>query len=62
LRCKIPSPPCLAMAIAKRASVTVSIGEEIRGMLMLIFLDTIVEVPTPDGITSDFPGINSTSS
>jgi len=45
-----------------RASVTVSIGEEIRGMLMLIFLDTIVEVPTPDGITSDFPGINSTSS
>ena len=29
---------------------------------MLMFRDTIVEVPTPDGITSDLPGINKTSS
>jgi hypothetical protein len=50
------------MAIAMRDSVTVSIGEEIRGILMLMLRDTIVEVPTPEGITSDLPGINKTSS
>jgi hypothetical protein len=45
-----------------RDSVTVSIGDEISGMLILMFLDTRVDVPTPDGITSDFPGISNTSS
>ena len=31
LRCRMPRPPCRAMAIAMRASVTVSIAAEMRG-------------------------------
>ena len=38
--CTMPMPPSCAMAIARRASVTVSIAEDISGIFNEIFLDT----------------------
>src|SRR5918998_3522095 len=58
----MPSPPCRAMATAIRASVTVSIGEEIRGTRTVTRLDTREVVVTWDGITSLSVGWSSTSS
>jgi hypothetical protein len=50
------------MAIAMRASVTVSMLALSKGMLSLIFLVRKVETLTSLGTTKDLPGINSTSS
>ena len=46
LRCKTPIPPCLAIAMASLASVTVSMAEERRGMLISTLLVTRVLVIT----------------
>ena len=62
LRWMMPSPPCRAMATAIRASVTVSIGEEISGILTEIRFETQVEVSTWEGATSLSLGCNKTSS
>ena len=62
LRWMMPMPPWRAIATAIRASVTVSIGEEISGILTLIRLDTRVEVSAWDGTTSLSLGCSSTSS
>ena len=55
-------PPACAMAIAIRASVTVSIAEEMIGMLSEIARVMRVRISTSDGSTSDGPGFSSTSS
>jgi len=36
LRCTMPMPPCWAMAMAMRDSVTVSMAEEISGVFSVI--------------------------
>jgi hypothetical protein len=50
------------MAIAMRASVTVSIAELSNGMFMEIERVTRVRVSAVDGKTEDAPGTSSTSS
>ena len=62
LRCTKPSPPCRAMAIASRDSVTVSIAAETSGMFREILRVSCVCVLTSVGRTEDFPGTSSTSS
>ena len=62
LRWMMPSPPWRAIATAIRASVTVSIGEEIRGTWTVIRLDTRDDVVTWEGMTSLSAGCSSTSS
>ena len=62
LRWMMPRPPWRAIATAIRASVTVSIGEEISGTLTVIRLDTRDEVSTSDGMTSLSAGCSKTSS
>ncbi len=57
-----PSPPACAMAIAMRASVTVSIAEAMIGRLSEIELVSLVRMSTSAGMTSDGPGSRSTSS
>ena len=52
LRWITPRPPCRAIATAIRASVTVSIGEEISGIFTEIRFDTRDAVSTSDGMTS----------
>ena len=51
--CITPIPPCLAMAIAMRCSVTVSMPALIIGMFSLIFLVRLVVRSTWLGITSE---------
>ena len=46
-------PPSRASAIAMRASVTVSIGDETSGMLIVIVRETLVVVETSFGKTSE---------
>src|SRR6476619_761816 len=58
----MPRPPWRAIATAIRASVTVSIGEEISGTLTEIRLDTRVAVTAWDGVTSLSAGWSRTSS
>ena len=48
----MPSPPCLAMATAIRASVTVSIGEEISGTFTVMRYEIREAVLTSDGMMS----------
>jgi hypothetical protein len=62
LRWMMPSPPWRAIATAIRASVTVSIGEEISGTLTVIRFETREAVATWDGMTSLSAGCNKTSS
>ena len=62
LRCITPRPPSRAMAIAMRASVTVSMGEETTGRLMRMRRVRNVAVLTSCGSTSLRPGLNKTSS
>ena len=62
LRCSTPMPPTRAMAIAIRASVTVSIALETSGTASRIRRVSRLLVSTSAGTTSDAPGISSTSS
>src|SRR6056297_509931 len=62
LRCRTPTPPCRAMAIAMRDSVTVSIALETNGMRTAILLVTRLDVSTSLGTISDSPGSSRTSS
>src|SRR4051794_24891258 len=55
-------PPACAMAIASRASVTVSIAEEMIGILSEIERVSRVLISTLLGMTSEWPGVNRTSS
>ena len=50
------------MAIARRASVTVSIAAEMIGRLSVISRVSRVVTSTPEGITREWPGRSSTSS
>ncbi len=52
LRCTTPSPPCCAIAIASRASVTVSIAADISGVLSVMLRVNCVCVLTWVGTTS----------
>ena len=62
LRWRMPSPPSRAIAIAIRASVTVSIAEDTSGTATVIRRVTRLEVSASLGITSVCPGRSSTSS
>src|ERR1700712_3977130 len=55
-------PPSRAIAIAIRASVTVSMGEDTTGTFkVMLFVSFVVRI-TSFGSTSDLPGCNKTSS
>ena len=62
LRCNTPIPPSCAMTIAMSASVTVSIAEDITGMLSEISRVSFVAVFAIDGKISLSAGRKSTSS
>ena len=62
LRCNTPIPPCRAIAIAMRASVTVSIAAEISGIFKRILRVNCDDVSTSLGIISDASGSRRTSS
>ncbi len=62
LRCRIPSPPFCAMAIAIFASVTVSIAEERTGMFKRMDFVSCVLVSASLGWMEEAAGSNSTSS
>ena len=62
LRCRMPSPPWRAIAMAMRASVTVSIAELSSGTRSEMRRLTWVVVSTSLGMTSDSFGCSSTSS
>ena len=55
-------PPACAMAIAIRASVTVSIAEAMIGMLSGMARVTWERISASEGRMSDRPGFSSTSS
>jgi hypothetical protein len=57
-----PMPPACAMAIARRASVTVSMAEEMIGMLSEMERVSRVLMSTALGMTSEWPGVSRTSS
>src|SRR5579885_1911423 len=57
-----PMPPFCAMAIAMLASPTVSMDEAAIGRLSWMLRVMRERISTSDGITSDKPGFNSTSS
>jgi hypothetical protein len=48
----MPMPPCCAMAIAMRDSVTVSIADEMRGVFSVMARVNCVWVLTVTGTTS----------
>ena len=60
--CIIPIPPCLAIAIAMRCSVTVSMLALISGIFNWILFVNRVRVSTSFAITSENAGTNKTSS
>ena len=62
LRWMTPRPPACAMAMARRASVTVSMADEMIGMLSSIWRVSRVRISTSPGMTKEWPGCNSTSS
>ena len=62
LRCSTPMPPARAIAMAIRASVTVSIAELTSGTLSRILRVSWLEVSAVAGITSEAAGSSSTSS
>ncbi len=55
-------PPACAMAMAMRASVTVSIAEATIGIFRVMSRVMRERISTSDGMTSDRPGCSSTSS
>ncbi len=57
-----PMPPACAMAIAIADSLTVSIAEATIGILSTILRVIRERISTSDGMTSDRPGFNNTSS
>ena len=57
-----PTPPSCAMAMARRASVTVSMAEERMGILRPIELVTCVRTSAAEGRISEAAGTRSTSS
>ncbi len=57
-----PMPPSRAMAMAMRASVTVSMPALTRGMFRRMSLVKTVDTSTSLGRTSDLPGTSKTSS
>jgi hypothetical protein len=60
--CKKPSPPSRVKAIARLASVTVSIAALSIGILRVIFFVSRAEVSTSRGKTSLYAGKSKTSS
>jgi len=58
----IPIPPSCASAIARAASVTVSIGADTSGMCRRMLLVRLVAVSTSRGTTAERAGISRTSS
>ena len=62
LRWRMPIPPWRAMAIAMRASVTVSIAADRRGTRSEMFFVKRLVVSTDEGTTSVSSGRSSTSS
>ena len=60
--CRMPIPPSWAIAIARRASVTVSIAAETMGMLRRTPGARLVETSAVAGNTLENAGISSTSS
>jgi hypothetical protein len=62
LRCSTPTPPWRAIAIAIRASVTVSIGLDSNGVLIASDRDNRVAVSASLGRMSEAAGTSSTSS
>src|SRR6185312_7003063 len=62
LRCSTPAPPCRAIAIAIRASVTVSIAAETSGMFTVMLRLSRVRVRASPGARSEYPGTSRTSS
>ena len=58
----VPMPPCCAIAIARAASVTVSIAADISGMPRPISRVSRVRVSTSFGSTSEAAGSSNTSS
>ena len=60
--CKIPMPPSLASAMAKLASVTVSIAEESNGMFNVMSFVSLVARFTSRGKISEYAGTSNTSS
>ena len=61
-RCTIPMPPSRAMAIAMRASVTVSMALDTSGVATVMRRVTRDDVSASLGMTSVCPGRSSTSS
>ena len=61
-RCTIPMPPCRAIAMARGASVTVSMAADTIGMLSWIFGVRCAAVLTSFGRTLDSAGSRRTSS
>src|SRR5437867_3637385 len=57
-----PRPPCWAMAMANRASVTVSMAAEMTGMLSRMSRVRRVETSTKLGWSSDLAGRRRTAS
>ena len=57
-----PIPPARAIAIARSASVTVSIAEDTIGVQRVISLVNLVETSTALGRTSERAGTSKTSS
>ena len=55
-------PPSRAMAIAILASVTVSMAADTNGMFSLMLRENLVASSTERGSTSEYAGINNTSS
>ena len=60
--CKIPRPPSLARAMARAASVTVSMAALSIGTFNVIVLVSWVLITTSLGKTSEYAGCKSTSS
>src|SRR3989475_10256305 len=61
-RWMIPMPPSRAIAMASRASVTVSMAALMTGMLIVMRRDNCVRVSVSAGTTEDLAGTNATSS
>ena len=61
-RCRMPRPPSRAIAIAMRASLTVSIAADSSGVATVMRRVTREDVSASDGMTSVCPGRSSTSS
>src|SRR5262249_46929457 len=62
LRCRTPTPPCLAMATAMLASVTVSMAEDSKGSRSEILLVSLAVVSASLGMSCECAGSSSTSS